>query len=210
MLKEEGVDFSSSLYWYNRYKNGDYSDPRKNSTYMLQVIENARTLFESETWFKESRQADLASMCEGLVTGEELPAETIQELFSEQFKELDQYYDNAEKIVKLYRGGMLQGFNPTIDANGDGKIDYYLAPDGKLYNVNETGEGANTYKAYYNSDGSLNRIVSSDSVIGEFTGEFLKSIGRFFTGVIEQLLILLMEESLVILSHLSMLMNNLG
>ena len=185
LLKEEGVDFSSSLYWYNRYKNGDYSDPRKNSTYMLQVIENARTLFESETWFKESRQADLASMCEGLVTGEELPAETIQELFSEQFKELDQYYDNAEKIVKLYRGGMLQGFNPTIDANGDGKIDYYLAPDGKLYNVNETGEGANTYKAYYNSDGSLNRIVSSDSVIGEFTGEFLKSIGRFFTGVID-------------------------
>lgn len=185
LLKEEGIDFSSSLYWYNRYKNGDYSDPRKNDTYMLQLIENARTLFQAEKWYEESQQADLADTLKGLVTGEELPASTIQEIFSDQFEALSEYFDNAEQIVKYYRAGMLQGFDPTIDIDGDGKIDYYLAPDGKLYNVNESGEGANTYKAYYNSDGSLNRIVAADSWVGEMSGEFLKSIGRFFTGVID-------------------------
>lgn len=185
LLKQDGVDFSSSLYWYQRYKSGQYDDPRDNATYMSQVIESARTVFQSEKWFEELQKADLASMLEGLVTGEELPATTIQEIFSEQFDELTKYYDNAEQIVKYYRAGMLQGFNPTIDINGDGKIDYYLAPDGKLYNVNETGDGANTYRAYYNDDGSLSRIVASDSVVGEMTGEFFKSIGRFFTGVID-------------------------
>lgn len=185
LLKQDGVDFESPLYWYQRYKGKQYDDPRDNATYMLQVIESARTVFQSEKWYEESKKADLASMLEGLVTGEELPATTIQEIFSEQFDELTKYYDNAEQIVKYYRAGMLQGFNPTIDSNGDGKIDYYLAPDGKLYNVNETGEGANTYRAYYNDDGSLSRIVASDSIVGEMTGEFFKSIGRFFTGVID-------------------------
>lgn len=185
LLKQDGVDFESPLYWYQEFKKGNYDDPRDNATYMLELIESARTIFQGEMWYKESQEADLASMLEGLVTGEELPATTIQEIFADQFNELTKYYDNAEQIVKYYRAGMLQGFNPTIDKDGDGKIDYYLAPDGKLYNVNETGEGANTYKAYYNSDGSLNRIVASDSVVGEMTGEFFKSIGRFFTGVID-------------------------
>ena len=185
LLKADGVDFSSSLYWYNRRRNKQYDDPRKNPTYMLQLIESARTMFQAETWYQESQEADLASILEGLVTGEELPATTIQEIFAEQFEELTKYYDNAEQIVKYYRAGMLQGFNPTIDIDGDNKIDYYLATDGKLYNVNETGEGTNTYRAYYNDDGTLNRIVASDSYVGEIAGEFFKSIGRFFTGVVD-------------------------
>ncbi len=185
LLKADGVDFESPLYWYQELKKGNYDDPRKNSTYMLQLIESARTVFQAEKWYQESQEADLASVLEGLVTGEELPATTIQEIFAEQFEELTKYYDNAEQIVKYYRAGMLQGFNPTIDIDGDNKIDYYLATDGKLYNVNETGEGANTYRAYYNDDGSLNRIVASDSYVGEIAGEFLKSIGRFFTGVVD-------------------------
>ena len=185
LLKSDGIDFESPLYWYQEFKKGNYDDPRDNSTYMLQLIESARTLFQAEKWYEESQTADMASILEGLVTGEELPATTIQEIFAEQFDELTKYYDNAEQIVKYYRAGMLQGFNPTIDINSDGKIDYYLATDGKLYNVNETGEGANTYRAYYNSDGSLNRIVASDSYVGEIAGEFFKSIGRFFTGVVD-------------------------
>ena len=78
LLKQDGVDFSSSLYWYQRYKSGQYDDPRDNATYMSQVIESARTVFQSEKWFEELNKADLASMLEGLVTGEELPATTIQ------------------------------------------------------------------------------------------------------------------------------------
>lgn len=184
LLKEEGVDFSSSLYWYNRYKNGDYSDPRKNATYMLQVIENAKTLFEGETWYEASQTQNINDLAQ-YVTGEVLDVKTVSQLFPEAFEAMSQYYDDQEKIVKYYRAGMLQGFNPTIDVDGDGKIDYYYSTDGKLYNVNETGKGANTVRAVYNDDGSLNRIVFADSYLGEVAGEFLQGIGKFFTGVVD-------------------------
>ena len=185
LLKQEGVDFESPLYWYQRFKNKEYEDPRDNSTFMLQLIENARTLFQAEKWYEDTATLKLNESLASYVTGQVLPAATVAEIFADQFEELNKYYEDSEKIVKYYRAGLLQGFNPTIDADGDGKIDYYLATDGKLYNVNETGQGANTMKAYYNDDGSLNRIVASDSVIGEVGGSFLKSIGRFFTDVID-------------------------
>lgn len=186
LLKQEGIDFSDSLYWYNKYKNGDYSDPRNNSTFMLQLIENARAIFQDEQWHKDMATKDLAKTLDGLVTGVELTNSQVQEIFADQFEELSKYYDDTAQIIKFYRGGLLKGgFNPLIDKDGDGKIDYYYAPDGKLYNVNETGQGANTYRAYYNSDGSLNRIVASSSVAGEMAGEFFKNIGKFFTGVVD-------------------------
>ena len=185
LLKEEGVDFESPLYWYQRFKNKEYDDPRDNSTYMLQLIENARTLFQQEKWYEEKSKAKLEESLAGYVTGEVLPTASVEEIFKEQFEELSKYYDDKAKIVKYYRAGMLQGFDPTIDTDGDGKIDYYYSPDGKLYNVNETGQGANTMKAYYNEDGSLNRIVMSDSATGEVLGEFGKGIGRFFTDVVD-------------------------
>lgn len=183
LLKEEGIDFSSSLYWYNRYKSGDYSDPRKNNVFMLQVIENARDLFEGETWHEAIQTTKMSDTLAKYVTGEILPTETVAEIFGDAFKQLTEYYDSAEQVIKYYRGGLLQGFNPTIDVDGDGKIDYYYSTNGKLYNVNETGEGANTMKAYYNDDSSLNRIVSSDSYLGEVAGEALKGFAGFFTGV---------------------------
>ena len=185
LLKQQGIDFSSSLYWYNKFKQGDYDDPRKNNTFMLQVIEQARSVFQAEKWHEDLAQVNLKDMLDGLVTGVELDNAKVEEIFQEQFDELTKYYDDTAQIIKFYRAGMLKGFNPLIDIDNDGKYDYYYAPDGKLYNVNETGEGANTYKAYYNSDGSLNRIVGSDSILGEMAGGFFKSIAKFFTGVID-------------------------
>ena len=184
LLKEQGIDFSDYHYWYKKYKNKDYSDPRDNATYMLQLIDNARTLFEAETWYEVSQTKNIQELSQ-YVTGEVLPASTVAELFPEMFEELNKYYESNEQIVKYYRGGMLQGFNPTIDADGDGKIDYYYSTDGKLYNVNETGKGANTARAVYNDDGSLNRIVMADTYLGEVSGSFLQGAGKLFTGVVD-------------------------
>lgn len=183
ILKQEGIDFSSSLYWYNRYQSGQYDDPRDNPTFLTDLIEQSRTLFQQEAWYEDKSRQGLNMA--NFVTGQTLSTETIESLFPEQFEALTQYFDSAADIVKYYRAGLLQGFDPTIDTNGDGKIDYYLATDGKLYNVNETGEGANTMRAIYNEDGSLNRIVASDSYLGEVTGELLKGFGRFFTDTID-------------------------
>ena len=185
LLKQEGVDFSSSLYWYQRYKNKQYDDPRDNATFMYQLIEQARELFQEEKWHRDKTEVKLSDTLAGYVTGETLSSEDVATIFAEQFKQLDEYFESREQIIKYYRAGLLSGFNPTIDADGDGKIDYYYSPDGKLYNVNETGKGSNTYRAYYNDDGSLNRIVAQDSYAGELGLSAVKGFVGFFTGIID-------------------------
>lgn len=184
LLKQDGVDFSSSLYWYRKYKSGDYSDPRENDTYMLQLIEHARSLFMQEKWYETATTKDITNISQ-YVTGEVLEPATVAKLFPEFFGAMDEYYEQQTQLIKFYRSGMLQGFDPTIDADGDGKIDYFYATDGKLYNVNETGQGANTVKAVYNDDGSLNRITFSDSGVGEIASSFFGGLARFFTEVID-------------------------
>lgn len=189
LLKEQGIDFSSSLYWYNKRKNKDYDDPRKNGTFMYQLIENARTLFQQEKWYEAAQTQNIAELAQ-YVTGETLDAGTVAELFPEFFETIDQTHTSNEQIVKYYRAGLLQGFNPTIDTNGDGYIDYYYAPDGKLYNVNETGKGSNTVRAVYSGfddEGKpiLNRIVFADTYLGEVGGEFIRGVGKFFTGIVD-------------------------
>lgn len=184
LLKEQGIDFSSSLYWYNKRKNKDYDDPRKNDTFMLQLISDAREIFQHELWYEACAKTTMEDIGK-YVTGEVLSTDAVFDLFEDQLSQLTDYFESREQIIKYYRAGLLQGFNPTIDVEGDGKIDYYLSTDGKLYNVNETGEGANTYKAYYNDDGSLNRIVASDSLAGEIASEAVKGFIGFFTDVVD-------------------------
>lgn len=184
LLKQQGVDFSSSLYWYNKFKQGDYNDPRKNDTFMLQLIDNARTMFMQEKWHEIATTKSVTELSK-YVTGQVLDTKTVAELFPEFFSQMADYYDEQEKIIKYYRAGLLSEFNPTIDADGDGKIDFYYSTDGKLYNVNETGQGANTMRAVYNSDGSLNRIVMADTGLGEIAGEFVRGLAHFFTDVID-------------------------
>ena len=185
LLKKDGVDFESSLYWYQRYKNKQYDDPRDNSTFLMELINEARTLFQQEKWYEDKATKKLDQTLASYVTGETLSSDDVATIFADQFKQLDEYFESREQIIKYYRAGLLSGFNPTIDADGDGKIDYYYSPDGKLYNVNETGEGANTYKAYYNNDGSLNRIVAQDTYAGELALEATKGFLGFFTGIID-------------------------
>ena len=59
ILKQEGIDFSSTLYWFNRYKGGDYTDPRDNPVFLQQLIDNANTLFQNEQWYKDKAVANL-------------------------------------------------------------------------------------------------------------------------------------------------------
>ena len=68
------------------------------------------------------------------------------------------------------------GFTPTLDTNEDGKPDYYFHTDGKLYRVADAGQAkAGEAKAYYNGDGSLDRIV-----VNEFLGEGFDSAIKGF------------------------------
>lgn len=191
IMKAEGHNLNSSLYWYQRRKQGYTDSPLDNSAYLAGVIYQARQQFEAEEWFQASQTATLNNslasyLAEGVIpTGEELDAVTLRELFPEQFAELDQYYESSEKVIDLYRSGLLSGFNPTIDIDNDGKVDYYYHTDGKLYAIEgSSGVGAAKAYAHYNDDGSLNRITLTGSKIGEIGQQVLKGFTNIFTEAI--------------------------
>jgi hypothetical protein len=188
IMKAEGHDLNSTLYWYQRRKKGLTDSPLDNDTYLAGVIYQAREQFEAETWFEKSQtntlNNSLASyLAEGVIpTGEELDAVTLRELFPEQFAELDQYYESSEKIIDLYRAGLLSGFDPTIDVDGDGKVDYYYHTNGKLYAIEgSSGVGSAKAQAHYNKDGSLNRITLTGSEAGEIGQQVIKGFTNILT-----------------------------
>ena len=190
LLKADKHYLDSSLYWYQRRKSGLTDSVLDNNAYMSTIISHARQLFEAEEWFEKSQTASLsdtaASYISEYVTGERLDATKVREIFGETFDVLDDYYSSDEKIVQLYRGGYLQGFDPTIDIDNDGKVDYYYHTDGKLYAIKgSSGEGTAWATAHYNDDGSLNRISTIGNLAGETTHTFLKGFTGFFTGIVD-------------------------
>ena len=185
LLKAEGHDLSSSLYWYNRYRQGEYDNVTDNAAFMGSIIEQSEQLFQADTWWQESTNMMASDLAASYVTGERLDSTKVRDIFDAQFAELDKYYESTEKIIKLYRAGYLRDFNPTIDIDEDGKVDYYYHTDGKLYAVaGSSGQGSNIAHAHYNEDGSLNRITLTGSGFGEISQSFLKGATSIFTGVI--------------------------
>ena len=191
LLKAEGHDVSSSLYWYQRRKDGYTTSVLDNATYMSSILYQARQQFEAEEWFEKSQTLTLDNslasyLAQGVIpTGETLGATTVRELFKEQFEELDQYYESTQKVIDLYRSGYLSGFNPTIDIDNDGKVDYYYHTNGKLYAIEgSSGTGSAKAYAYYNDDGSLNRITLTGSQAGEIGQQVIKGFTNIFTEAI--------------------------
>lgn len=188
LMKADGHELTSSLYWYQRRQKGLTGSPLDNAAYMEDILTQAKKLYEAEEWFEKSQELTLGNslanaLAKGVyTTGETLDAITVRELFAEQFTELDQYYESTERLIDLYKAGYLSGFDPTIDINGDGKVDYYYHTDGKLYAIDgSSGVGSAKAYAYYNDDGSLNRITLTGSQAGEIGQQFIKGFTNILT-----------------------------
>ena len=185
ILKAQGHDFQSSLYWYGRFRNGDNEDIRNNMSIMNQVLSQAESLHQSEVWFRSSNKKTDASILR-YVNNKELDAATVRSIFETDpqfkavFEELDQVHGSTQRVIDLYRAGMLDGFQPWVDTNGDGKADFYYHLDGKLYDVvdEDSKEAATGTKAVamYNADGSLQRIRVRNA-LGGF-GEFVQNVAK--------------------------------
>jgi hypothetical protein len=190
ILKANGHDFSKSLYWYNKMRNGDYGDIRTNLTYMRSILNQSEAAHQSEVWFRQSGKLLSQSMLQ-YVNNQELPTATVRDLFKEaDWASLDEQHGSTQKVIDLYRAGMLSGFQPWIDTDKDGKPDFYYHTDGKLYEVEDESEKTN-YEAtkavaIYNADGSLQRIRVRNRFggIGEFTQNVAKGGFDFVTGVL--------------------------
>ena len=186
LLKAEGHDLGSSLYWYNRRRQGMYDSPIDNLSYLANVLEQAEMLYHNETWHQDSWTRRFDDSLLSAVTGEKLNGETFRELFPEYMEAMDGIVDSADEMIRLYQSGVLEGFDPVLDTNGDGLIDKYMHTDGILYDVVPAGQqtGQNQAVAHYNSDGSLNRIVVP-GFLGEYADSFIKGFTNILTAGVQ-------------------------
>lgn len=190
LLKLENHNLDSSLYWYQRRKQGYTDSILDNTTYMSSVLDQARKYWQAEEWFETSQSIKMNDLMASFVTDEVLDATTLRSYFEKAgnntFDLLDDYYKSEQEIIKLYRAGYIQGFNPLIDINSDNKYDYYYHTDGKLYAIDgSSGKGSKKAYAHYNDDGSLNRVSLIDGLGGEVLHSTVQGFTGFFTGVID-------------------------
>lgn len=181
LLKEQGIDLSSKLYWYNKIKSGDSSNPLDSDTFLAKLIDDSRTIFENEKWFKEINSKTLGESLAGVVTGQELSTSKVKELFGEQINALSEYFnDDTNKVITYYKAGTLgSAFNPFIDIDDDGKYDYYYHTDGKMYAVEDSsGIGNSKVEVEYNDDGSVHAVDFGE----EIGAGFLEGFRDFWVG----------------------------
>lgn len=187
LLKEAGYDLENKLFWYNRYKSGDYSNPLDNDTFLGDLINNARTIFENETFIKDIKNKELSTSLAGLVTGSTLSDDKVYDIFKTQIDALaDSFNDDINKVITYYKSGNLSGvFNPFVDVDGDNKYDYYYHLDGKMYAVEgSSGVGKSTVDIEYNNDGTVHAVEVNDGLEGWFGG-LLEGFRDFWVGFLD-------------------------
>lgn len=186
IMKAEGHYLDSVNYWYNRLKQGYTDSPLDNTTYLQDVLDRSEKLFQLEEFYDQLVNKRYSHSLMGIVAGAEETAETIAQHFP-HFQELADQLGGWEKLLKLYKAGMLQGhFDPTLDVNGDGKVDYYLHIDGKIYEVvSGVTPGPNQALATYNADGTLDRISVNGSDVTDVLHAFKAGLFDGLAGVLE-------------------------
>lgn len=180
LLKEQGYDLESPLYWYNQHKKGNYSNPLDNDLFLEQLISDCRSLWQADGWYKERYEKTLSSSLAGVVTGTQLSNEKVYELFKDQFDVLDEHFDNdINKIITYYQAGSIgmNVFNPFIDIDDDGTMDYYYHMDGKMYACKDSsGTGSSMCEVEYTTDASGKKIIHSVDVTENFP-DWLEGLG---------------------------------
>ena len=187
LLKEQGYDFSSPIFWYNRYKNNNFTNPMDSVTFLSDLITNADSIFKSDSWYRDLANKKLGSALSGISTGTQLTEDEFKKLFSAQVEALSKYFDeDVKKIMHYYQAGYLSsGFSPFIDINGDGKFDYYYHTDGKLYavdNPDSVGKGNSTVTLEYNDDGSVHSAQVHEGLDG-WADSLWDGFSNFFIGL---------------------------
>ena len=186
ILKMNGHDFDSTLYWYNRRKNGLFDSVKDNLTYMDSVLRSAESQYIQESWNRESNENLLTEIEGAVLSDQPIKPELMRELFPGLFEALDDEIDSDVKIMDLFLAGQLKEFQPYIDTDGDGKIDYYLHTNGRLYKTAEqsvaTGKEA---KVFYNGDGTVKEIFLPGAWTADFgtTESFATSVLKTLAGV---------------------------
>ena len=187
LMKESGYDMDSKLFWYKRIKNGDYTSPLDSDTFLTDLLANAKSMFQAETWYRDSTSKQLSETLAGLVTGNRLSSEKFYEVFKNQVDALKPYFDeDVNKIITYYKAGTLgSAFSPFVDIDGDNKYDYYYHTDGRLYAVKDSsGVGKSQCTITYNDDGSVHAVQVNDGFDGPIDS-LLEGFRDFWVGMLD-------------------------
>lgn len=199
IMKAQGIDLTNPLYWYNRVKSGDFSNPLDNDYTYMSILETAEAAFKKETWVEQASTTEIsntliAPLAEA-AAGTKITGETFKTLFPEMTQAMSEAFDNdIDKMLTYYKAGYLNGvFKPYIDTDGDGAYDYVLHTDGKLYEATEKnakrGQIQINYKkdeaGRYIEDENGNRLVDSFETRGWFgTSDVGQWFNTFTSGII--------------------------
>ena len=182
ILKEQGYDLSSKIFWYNRYKKGQYDNPLDNVVLLENIINYAATMFTAEKWYEKATSKTSLTSLEGIVTGTTLSDEKVYSIYKDQIDAFKPYFDDdINKVIVAYQAGNLNGaFNPLVDIDGDGKYDYYYHVNGKMYAIEgSSGTGSAIARIEYNDDGSPHMVEINEGLTGELGG-FFEGLAGFF------------------------------
>ena len=200
---EMGIDLTNPLYWYNRVKSGDFSNPLDNDYIYSTVLNAAEELHNEEEWMQEAYTKPLSDTLIAPEIGVQVTAETFAQYFPEMTQAMSEAFDNdINKMLTYYKAGYLNGvFKPYVDTNGDGEYDYVLHTDGQFYRATQDnakkGEVQINYKkdslGNYVLDEQGNRIVNSyetrgwfgTSDVGQWFNHFTSGIVTAFTGLVD-------------------------
>lgn len=190
LLKANGHDLDSSLYWYSRRKQGQYDSIKNNLTYMDQVLRSAERTYLAEEWNRTSSGMTIDTLQGAVASDKPISPELMRDLFPQLFDALDDTVGSDRKIMDLFLAGQIgrDMLSPYIDADGDGQIDYYLHVNGRLYSAKEESvAGDKDARVRYNNDGTVKEIYlpgawSFDSGVTESA---LTSFAKVFWGIPE-------------------------
>lgn len=199
IMKAQGIDLTNPLYWYNRVKSGDFSNPLDNDYTYMSILETAEAAFKKETWVEQASTTQIsdtliAPLAEA-AAGTKITGETFKTLFPEMTEAMTKAFDDdIDKMLTYYKAGYLNGvFKPYIDTDGDGEYDYVLHTDGKLYEATEEnakrGQIQINYKkdaaGNYMKDANGNRLVDSFETRGWFgTSDTGQWFNTFTSGIV--------------------------
>ena len=178
ILKSKGHDITSSMYWYKKFLNKDFSNPLYNDYILDTTLYEAEYAMSQYEEFKMNNGFDWGPIAENLAnyTGKDVTEEMFNNLkfrFGEDGTTLD------------YETFMTQARADVLDSNlraiydEQGNIKGYVHEDGKFYEVL-------TEQEYNEQDPSYDVMVmqsDGDLVLNDATG-FRQVIGEFGRGVV--------------------------
>ena len=176
ILKTQGHDLKNPMYWYSQRQKGITQSPIDNPVILKSLLNQAEDLFKLEEFFQKLAMP----IADTTLAGELISVNTMADLFSDQ-EELADQLGGWEKVLTNFKAGTLSGFDPLLDANGDGEPDYYLHTSGKLYALTEDEEIARSSsyaKIVRKANGEIDRI----SISGNDVGDWFQELWTGFVG----------------------------